>query len=75
MIDVVAGDPERYDANDRLEYWVRRDMGWGEDSVNLKFANGYDADDFECAAVLDSLAAVDWNAVRHALAGAQADDA
>jgi hypothetical protein len=73
MIDVVAGYPERYDANDRLEYWVRRDMGWDEDSVETKFANGYDTDDFELAAVRDSLAAVDWNAVQHALVGLQAD--
>jgi hypothetical protein len=74
MIEVVAGYPERYDASDRLEYWVRRDMGWDRDSVEAKFANGNVTDNFECAAVLHSLAAVDWNAVRHALTEAQADD-
>ena len=76
MIDVVAGEPERYDASNRhlsLEFQVRRDMGWAEDELETKFANGYDTDDFELAAVRDSLAAVDWNAVQHALVGLQAD--
>jgi hypothetical protein len=73
MIYTVGDDLERYTADDKLEYWVRRDMGWDSDALSVKFANNEPTDDFEYSALRTYLKDVDWATVRNAYARLQVD--
>jgi hypothetical protein len=68
MIYTVGDDLERYRADDKLEYWVRKDMGWTPDDLARKQVVS-----FEYSAVRTYLKAVDWDAVRFAYARLQVD--